>query len=78
MSLISLRGLIASVAYMPNLKSMPTLLTLQLPDQICNSPYCQPYISCNISSENLVLDQSIIPKLNSFYILITNWLILHG
>ena len=46
-------------------------LTLQLPDQICNSPYCQPYNSYNVSSENLVLDQLIIPKLIFFLILIT-------
>ena len=47
------------------------LLTLQLPDQIWNSPYCQPYNSYNFSSENLVLDQLIIPKLIFFFILIT-------
>ena len=46
-------------------------LTLQLPAQICNSSYCQPYNSCNVSSENLVLDQLIIPKLIFFFILIT-------
>ena len=46
-------------------------LTLQLPDQICNSSYCQPYNSCNVSSENLVLDQLIIPKLIFFFMLIT-------
>ena len=40
-------------------------------DQICNSPYCQPYNSYNVNSENLVLDQLIIPKL-IFLILITN------
>ena len=40
------------------------------PDQICNSPYPQPYNSCNVSSENLVLDQLIIPKLIFFFILI--------
>ena len=45
-------------------------LTLELPDQICNSPYCQPYNSY-VSSENLVLDQLIIPKLIFFLILIT-------
>ena len=39
------------------------LLTLYLPDQICNSHYCQPYNSYNVSSENLVLDQLIITKL---------------
>ena len=43
----------------------------KLPDQICNSPYCQPYNSCNVGSENLVLDQLIIPKLIFFFILIT-------
>ena len=36
------------------------------PDQICNYPYCQPYNSCNVSSENSVLDQLIIPKLIFF------------
>ena len=41
------------------------------PDQICNSPYCQPYNSYNVSSENLVLVQQIIPKLTFFFILIT-------
>ena len=41
-----------------------------LPDQICNSPYCQPYNSYNASSENL-LDQIIIPKLIFFFIFIT-------
>ena len=46
-------------------------LTLQLPDQICNSPYCQSYNSYNASSENLVLDQLIIPKLIVSLILIT-------
>ena len=46
-------------------------LTLYLSDQICNSPYCQPYNSYNVSSENLVLDQLIIPKLIFFFILIT-------
>ena len=33
-------------------------------------PYCQPYSSYNVSSENLVLDQLIIPKLIYFFILI--------
>ena len=46
-------------------------LTLQLPDQICNSPYCQTYNSYNVSSENLKLDQLIIPKFIFFFILIT-------
>ena len=47
------------------------LITLQLPDQICNSPYCQPYNFHNVSVENLVLDELIIPKLILFFILIT-------
>ena len=46
-------------------------LTLYLEDQICNSPKCQPYNSYNVSSEKLVLDQLIIPKLIFFFILIT-------
>ena len=36
-----------------------------------NSPYCQPYNSYDVSSENLVLHQLIIPKLIFFFILIT-------
>ena len=35
------------------------------------NPYCQPYNSYNVSSENLVLDQLIIPKLIFVYTLIT-------
>ena len=46
-------------------------LTLQVPDQICNSPYCLPYNSYNVSSRNLILDHLIIPKLIFFFILIT-------
>ena len=46
-------------------------LTPQLPDQICNSSYHQQYNSYNVSSENLVLNQLIIPKLIFFFILIT-------
>ena len=46
-------------------------LTLQLLDQICSSPYHQPYNSYNVSSENLVLNQLIIPKLIFFFVLIT-------
>ena len=45
-------------------------LTLSLPDQICNSPYCQPYNSYNVSYENLELDKLTIPKLIFFFILI--------
>ena len=43
-------------------------LTLELPDQTCHSSYCQWYNSYNVSSENLVLDQLIIPKLIFFFI----------
>ena len=46
-------------------------LTFKLSDQICNSPYCQPSNSFDVTSENLVLDQLIIPKLIFFFILIT-------
>ena len=48
------------------------LLTLLPPDQICNSPYCQPYSYYNVSSENFVLDQLIITKFIFFSMLITN------
>ena len=54
-----------------NMHTDVSVLTLSLPDQIFNSPYCQPYNSCNISSGNLLLDQLIIPKLTFFFILIT-------
>ena len=43
-------------------------LSLELPDQICNSLYCQLYNSYSVSSENLVLDQLITPKLILFHI----------
>ena len=39
---------------------------------MCNSPNCQLYNSYNVSSQNFVLDQLIIPKLTLFFILITN------
>ena len=45
-------------------------LTLYLPDQICHSPYCQSYNSYKVSSENVVLDQLIIPKLIFLFFLI--------
>ena len=45
-----------------------TILTPELSDQICNSPYCQSYNSFNISLENLILDQLIILKLIFFFI----------
>ena len=47
------------------------LLTLYLPDQICNSPHSQLYNSHNVSSDNLVFDQLTILKLIFFFILIT-------
>ena len=36
-------------------------LTNLLPDQICNYPQCQQYNTYNVSSDNLLLDQLIIP-----------------
>ena len=36
-----------------------------------NSPYCLPYKSYNVSLENLVLDQLMIPWLIFVFILIT-------
>ena len=36
-----------------------------------NSPYCLPYNLCDVSLENLKLDQPIIPQLIFFFILIT-------
>ena len=40
-------------------------------DPISSSFYCLPYSSCDVSSENLVLDQLIIPLMIFFFILIT-------
>ena len=48
-----------------------TLLTLYLPDQICKFSLQSTIQFFNVSSENLVLDQLIIPKLIFFFILIT-------
>ena len=36
-----------------------------------NSPYCLSYNTYNVSSEDLVLDQLVIPKLIVFFTLIT-------
>ena len=36
-----------------------------------NSPFCLPYNLCEVSLENLELDQPKIPKLIFFFILIT-------
>ena len=38
---------------------------------MCNSPYYQLYNSYNVSSENLALDQLIIPKFKFLFILTT-------
>ena len=51
---------------------LKNVLTLYLPDQICNSLYCQPYNYYNVSSENLVSNQLIIPNLIFFFVLITH------
>ena len=40
-------------------------------DLISNSPYCLLYNSCDVSLENLELDQPIIPWLIFFFIVIT-------
>ena len=53
------------------------ILTLELPDQIFTSLYCQPYNSYNVSSENLILDQVIIPKLTFSLFSLLIWLILY-
>ena len=53
------------------IKKNCTFLPFYLPDRICNSPFCQSYNFYNVSSENLVLDQVIIPKLIFFFILVT-------
>ena len=53
------------------------ILTLELPDQIFTSLYCQPYNSYNVSSENLVLGQVIIPKLTFSLFSLLIWLILY-
>ena len=37
-----------------------------LPDQVCNSPYCQSYSFYNVGSKNLGFNQLIIPKLIFF------------
>ena len=37
------------------------VIDLLTPDLLSNSPHCQPYNSYDVSLENLVLDQLIIP-----------------
>ena len=46
-------------------------LTEEVNHFLCNSPYCQRFNSYKASSENLVLDQLIIPKVIFFFILVT-------
>ena len=46
-------------------------------DKIGNSPYCQPYNSYDVSSENLVMVQLIIPKSIFFLFSSLLWLILY-
>ena len=41
-------------------KQTSFLFTLSLPDLTGNSPYCLPYNSYDVSSENLILDPLII------------------
>ena len=48
--------------------------TFHSKDLIGNSPYCLPYNSYDVSLENLVLEQLIIPLLIFFFILITSLL----
>ena len=60
-------------SWAPSLDQPLMISTLPLQyfhNQICNSPYCQPYNSY-FSTENLVFDQLIIPKLMVFFVLIT-------
>ena len=65
--------LVKSLCYecMQSRSKAPCTLILLFPHKIFNSPYCQPYNSYDASSENLVLDWQIIPKLKYFFILIT-------
>ena len=54
------------------LKKKKSCRTIVLtPTSNFNSPYCQQYNSYNVSSENLLLDQLIIPKSIFIFILIT-------
>ena len=53
---------------------IPSPQSFHSKDIICSSPYCLPYNSQDISLENLVLDQLIVPKLIIFFIRITSLL----
>ena len=45
----------------PQLGGQKKVLTFNSQDLISNSPYFLPHSSCDVSLENLVLDQFIIP-----------------
>ena len=70
--ILGVKGLILSLpgSHKP-LTSFP--FSLQLPDQICNSPYYQLYNFHGVSTQNLILDELVIPKFiySLFFILIT-------
>ena len=55
---------------MQKLKQKKMRRRKQLKLQVSKSPYCLPYSSCDVSLENLVLDQLIIPIIYIFFILI--------
>ena len=50
---------------------MILFLPFHYQDLISNSPYCLPYNSYDVNSENLALDQLKIPALTFFFILMT-------
>ena len=56
---------------MQKLKQKKMRRRKQLKLQVSKSPYCLPYSSCDVSLENLVLDQLIIPIIYIFFFLIT-------
>ena len=51
-----------------------TNISLLTKDLISNFPYCLPYNSYDVSLENLVLEQLIIPLLIFFFILMISLL----
>ena len=54
-----------------NKPQTPRLSPFNSQDLISNSTYCLPYSSCDISFENLVLDQLIILQMIFFLVFIT-------
>ena len=48
--------------------SVKQTLLLSVSHLFINSPYCLPYKSLDVGSENLVLDQPIFPKLICFFV----------